>query len=138
MLSVAVPLIYQLRIPPQQKAVLFVVFGMGIAVTALALSVKVLVLGDYVPGYETMSWYFREASLALYVVNLPALLALVRRLCPCINNWGYRQASCASEHEGGIGLSPYSLQFLYKFDQPAETTRIGMSRERAALTRTSV
>lgn len=89
-LGVGIPLIWKLRIPFQQKGVLFVVFGMGIFVVAAALLTKILTVGPFVPGYNYLNWYFREASVAVYVVNLPALLALMRRVFPSINNWGYK------------------------------------------------
>lgn len=97
-LGVAIPLIARLRIPIQQKAVLLVVFGMGIFVVAAALLNKILTVGPFVPGYNYLNWYFREASVSVYVINLPALLALVRRVFPSVNDWGYRTETCGDNH----------------------------------------
>lgn len=61
-------------------------FGIGFFVAAVALSTKILSVGPFAPGYSYLNWYFRKVSLRVYVINLPAFLALVRRVCPSIND----------------------------------------------------
>lgn len=99
---------------------------MGIIVVGVALATKILTVGPFIPGYNYLNWYFREASLAVYFINLPALLALVRRLCPCINNWGYRPTISTNYNSDSMRFSPHGLNWFQNADQLAEQSR-GMS-----------
>lgn len=121
-LGVAIPLIARLRIPMQQKAVLLVVFGMGIFVVVAALLNKILTVGPFVPGYNYLNWYFREASVSVYVIYLPALLALVRRVFPSVNDWGYRTEICGDNHPS-MQLAGDSLCYM-QGDKPTEPKRV--------------
>lgn len=88
-LVVALPLLLKLSIPIQQKIILLGVFGMGTFVIIAALLTKVYSLVPSLTSYSYLNWYFREASVSLYVTNLPALWALVRDTFPSVKNWGY-------------------------------------------------
>lgn len=83
MLGIPVPLIARMRLPWRQKLVLTVVFSLGVFVVAAALLTKVFNLTDvYSPAY--MFWYVREASVAVYVSNLPMIWPLLREWFPCL------------------------------------------------------
>lgn len=83
MLGIPVPLIARMRLPWWQKLVLTVVFSLGVFVVAAALLTKVFNLTDvYSPAY--MFWYVREASVAVYVSNLPMIWPLLREWFPCL------------------------------------------------------
>jgi hypothetical protein len=69
--------------------ILLSVFGMGIFVIVAALLTKIYSLVPALTSYSYLNWYFREASVSLYVTNLPALWALLRDTFPAIKNWGY-------------------------------------------------
>ena len=88
-LIVAMPLLLRLSIPCQQKIILLAVFGMGVFVIIAALLTKIYSLVPALTSYSYLNWYFREASVSLYVTNLPALWALVRDTFPAVKNWGY-------------------------------------------------
>lgn len=88
-LVVALPLLIKLSIPIQQKMILLSVFGMGIFVIVAALLTKIYSLVPSLTSYSYLNWYFREASVSLYITNLPALWALVRDIFPAVKNWGY-------------------------------------------------
>jgi hypothetical protein len=88
-LLVAIPLLMKLRIPIQQKIILVSVFGMGIFVIAAAILTKVYSLDPDLVSYAYLNWYFREASVSVYVTNLPAVWALLRDICPAVRYWGY-------------------------------------------------
>lgn len=79
----------KLRIPIQQKIILVSVFGMGIFVIAAAILTKVYSLDPDLVSYAYLNWYFREASVSVYVTNLPAVWALFRDLFPTLRYWGY-------------------------------------------------
>ena len=54
------------------------VFGMGGFVIVAATLTKVYCLVPNLISYVYMNWYFREASVAVYVTNIPTLWPLVR------------------------------------------------------------
>lgn len=89
MLLIAVPLLLSVRLPLQQKAVLLIVFGMGIFVIVAAILTKIYCLVPSLISYIYLNWYFREASVSIYVTNLPALWSLARDLCPPLRSWGF-------------------------------------------------
>ncbi|KAH8693270.1 hypothetical protein BGW36DRAFT_386238 [Talaromyces proteolyticus] len=92
-LVIAIPLIINLHVPIQQKAILCIVFGMGFFVIAAAILTKVFSLDPNLVSYSYLNWYFREASVSLYVVNLPLLWALFRDIFPSARTWGYARTT---------------------------------------------
>jgi hypothetical protein len=92
-LVIALPLLVKLSMPIQQKMILMGVFGMGVFVIIAALLTKVYSLDPSLTSYSYLNWYFREASVSLYVTNLPALWALARECCPALKNLGYSSQS---------------------------------------------
>ncbi|KAG8623519.1 hypothetical protein KVT40_008495 [Elsinoe batatas] len=85
MLSISIPLVYRLQVPMKQKLLVGALFSMGIFVVVAALLTKIYNLSDvYSTSY--MLWYIREASVATYVANLPAIWPLVRHVFPCLRS----------------------------------------------------
>ncbi|KAL2070108.1 hypothetical protein VTL71DRAFT_14788 [Oculimacula yallundae] len=83
MLCIPLPLITKLNIPLKQKSVLLVIFSMGIFVVLAAVLTKVFNLSNiWDPSY--MLWYTREASVAIYVSNLPMIWPLLREWFPSL------------------------------------------------------
>lgn len=86
MLLIPLPLIVGVKVPIRQKLVLLVVFSMGIFVIAAALCTKIVFFTDvYSASY--LFWYTREASVAVYVTNLPCIWPLLRELMPVLRSW---------------------------------------------------
>lgn len=100
MLIIGIPLLLSVRLPIQQKAVLLVVFGMGIFVIVAAILTKIYCLVPDLISYVYLNWYFREASVSLYVTNLPALWSLVRDVFPQLKSWGFetKKSSGSGRH----------------------------------------
>lgn len=120
-LIVALPLLMKLSIPIQQKFILLGVFGMGVFVIVAALLTKIFSLVPSLTSYAYLNWYFREASVSLYVTNLPALWALLRDMCPAVKSWGYSSRAysdapgnrkAASSHIGQNHNSSSDLEML--------------------------
>ncbi|PVH79674.1 hypothetical protein DL98DRAFT_560658 [Cadophora sp. DSE1049] len=83
MLFIPLPLITKLNMPLKQKSVLLVIFSMGLFVILAAVLTKVFNLSDvWDPSY--MLWYTREASVAIYVSNLPMIWPLLREWFPSL------------------------------------------------------
>jgi hypothetical protein len=83
MLSIPLPLITRLSVPWRQKGVLLAIFSMGIFVILAALLTKVFNLTNvWDPSY--MLWYTREASVAIYVSNLPMIWPLLLEFFPVL------------------------------------------------------
>ncbi|KZL79714.1 hypothetical protein CI238_06337 [Colletotrichum incanum] len=85
MLLVPLPLVFRMEIAWRQKVVLIFIFSLGLCVIVAALLTKIFNLGDpYSPDY--MLWYIREASVAVYVSNLPLVWPLLREWFPWLRS----------------------------------------------------
>jgi hypothetical protein len=83
MLFIPIPLITRLNMPWKQKGVLLVIFSMGLFVILAAILTKYFNLSNiWDPSY--MLWYTREASVAVYVSNLPMIWPLLREWFPIL------------------------------------------------------
>ncbi|KAI0025953.1 hypothetical protein F4780DRAFT_237987 [Xylariomycetidae sp. FL0641] len=98
MLGIPIPLVLRsIGLPGRQKIVLVLIFGLGLFVVVAALLTKVFNLSNiWDPGY--MLWYTREASVAVYVSNLPMIWPLLREWFPVLktlnpSNYTPRSAS---------------------------------------------
>ncbi|MCJ1343443.1 hypothetical protein MMC31_001636 [Peltigera leucophlebia] len=89
MLIIAIPLLFSVRLPLQQKAVLLIIFGMGVFVIVAAILTKIYCLVPSLITYVYLNWYFREASVSIYVTNLPVLWSLMRDIFPQLKSWGF-------------------------------------------------
>ncbi|KAF7506658.1 hypothetical protein GJ744_011487 [Endocarpon pusillum] len=105
MLGVMLPLLAQTNLPSKQKVVLVGIFSMGSFVIVAAILTKVFNLGDV---YSTiyMLWYIREASVAIYVANLPLIWPLLREWFPHLRVFtpGHRSTS-SNRKTGNTGSS---------------------------------
>jgi hypothetical protein len=87
MLLVAIPLLLKIRLPLKQKLILVLLFGMGIFVIVAAILTKVYCLVPSLISYVYMNWYFREATVAMLVTNLPLVWSLLRDVFPILKSW---------------------------------------------------
>ncbi|KAJ5682865.1 hypothetical protein N7462_006030 [Penicillium macrosclerotiorum] len=87
MLLVAIPLLVQVRVPLKQKLILLILFGMGVFVIVAAVLTKVYCLVPSLISYIYMNWYFREATVAILVTNLPLIWSLLRDVFPALKSW---------------------------------------------------
>ncbi|KAJ5883502.1 uncharacterized protein N7473_010388 [Penicillium subrubescens] len=87
MLLVAIPMLLQVRVPMKQKLILLLLFGMGIFVIVAAVLNKVYCLVPALISYVYMNWYFREATVAILVTNLPLVWSLLRDVFPALKSW---------------------------------------------------
>ncbi|RJE24403.1 hypothetical protein PHISCL_03257 [Aspergillus sclerotialis] len=87
MLLVAIPIIIRVRVPLKQKLILLLIFGLGIFVIIAALLTKIYCLVPSLISYVYMNWYFREATVAMLVTNLPLVWSLIREIFPAIRSW---------------------------------------------------
>ena len=85
----------------QQKLILLGIFGMGTFVVAAAILCKVYGLYPPLISYEYLNWFFREASVSVYVTNLPAIYSILRDAFPALARWGYTNKSSANRSNGG-------------------------------------
>ncbi|KAI6248186.1 hypothetical protein HI914_03123 [Erysiphe necator] len=96
MLSIPLPLITKLNVPLKQKSVLLIIFSMGIFVIIAALLTKIFNLSNvWDPSY--MLWYVREASVAVYVSNLPLIWPMLREWFPTLKALAPRSRANASQ-----------------------------------------
>ncbi|KAJ5382282.1 hypothetical protein N7517_000193 [Penicillium concentricum] len=114
MLLIAIPMLVQVRVPLKQKMILMILFGMGIFVIVAAVLNKVYCLVPSLISYVYMNWYFREATVAILVTNLPLIWSLLRDVFPALKSWTggskrgtdrYKSGPWTSK--GGSNLPPY-------------------------------
>ncbi len=101
MLLIAIPLIMGLRVSMKQKAVLLLIFGMGGFVIVSSILTKLYCLVPELISYVYMNWYFREASVAVYVTNLPLIWPLVKDI-------GKHMGLSLASHSRGYGYGSRS------------------------------
>ena len=82
LLAVGVPPILKARLTIQQKAALGIIFGMGSFVIIAAIMRAIYCLVPSLISYVYMNWYFREATVAVYVTTLPGIWVLLRDMFP--------------------------------------------------------
>lgn len=81
-MGIGIPPVMKARLSVQQKAILGVVFGMGIFVIVAAILRAIYCLVPALISYVYMNWYFREASVAVYVTTLPGIWVFLRDIFP--------------------------------------------------------
>jgi hypothetical protein len=86
-LLVAMPILMAVRLPKRQKLVLLLLFGLGGFVIVAAVLTKIYCLVPSLISYVYMNWYFREATVAILVTNLPLSWSLIRDLFPGLKRW---------------------------------------------------
>lgn len=119
LLIVGLPLLFKTRIPVQQKMILLIIFGMGMFVIAAALLCKVY--GLYAPliTYSYLNWFFREASVSVYVTNIPVIYSFLREVFPSLAKWGFNTSKGSATRSNGnqrhtrpnnkdIGMKPFN------------------------------
>ena len=124
MLGIMLPVLVKANLMLKQKLALVVIFGMGSFVIAAAILTKVFNLTDV---YSTvyMLWYFREASTAIYVSNLPLIWPLLREWLTSFRRMSARRnethASASNGNgtarpggKGGISASAHPLTHMSK------------------------
>lgn len=86
-LVIAIPILSKLQLPLLQRAVLLTIFGMGIFIIAAAILTKLYSLYPPLLTYAYLNWYCREASVCVYVTNLPAIWSLMLDVFPALRRW---------------------------------------------------
>ncbi|KAE8351262.1 hypothetical protein BDV28DRAFT_158888 [Aspergillus coremiiformis] len=108
MLLIGLPLLVQARVPLKQKLILVVIFGMGIFVIVAAALTKVYCLVPSLISYIYMNWYFREATVAILVTNLPLIWSLLRDVFPALQSWTGGSKRAAERYQSGPWTSKAS------------------------------
>lgn len=88
LLAVGLPPVLKARLTLQQKLILGIVLGMGSFVIVAAILRAIYCLVPSLISYVYMNWYFREASVAVYVTNAPAIWILMRDAFPGLQRLG--------------------------------------------------
>ncbi|KAK5072449.1 hypothetical protein LTR64_005080 [Lithohypha guttulata] len=111
LLAVGLPPMLRARLSLQQKLILVVVFGMGSFVVVAAILRAIYCLVPSLVSYIYMNWYFREASVAVYVTNVPAVWVLLRDIFPGLQRLGRSTRETTSGNKGpshGVAcVTPY-------------------------------
>ena len=80
---------------------------MGTFVIIAAILCKIYGLVPALISYEYLNWFFREASVSVYVTNLPVIYSLLRDTFPALARWGYTtNKGSATRSNGGSRMDP--------------------------------
>jgi len=106
---IPLPIIWQTKVAFRQKLVLLIIFSIGVFVIVAALTTKIeFWLDIYSPQY--MFWYTREASVAIYVANIPCIWPLLREVMPMLWKWSpgisKDKDHAAATTGSGSGMTP--------------------------------
>ncbi|KAH0538578.1 hypothetical protein FGG08_004828 [Glutinoglossum americanum] len=106
MLIVALPLLFSAQLRGKQKVIVCIIFGMGVFVIAAAVITKIYSLDPQLLSLVYIFWYFREATVAVYVTNLPLLWSLLLDVFPGLKRWVGRNGTTGRSGYGGgtVGL----------------------------------
>ncbi|KAL8703707.1 MAG: hypothetical protein Q9201_003108 [Fulgogasparrea decipioides] len=88
MLAIAIPILLKLQVPLLQKGILLAIFSMGVFIITAAILTKLYSLYPPLLTYAYLNWYCREASVCVYVTNLPAIWTLILDIYPGLRKWG--------------------------------------------------
>lgn len=84
-LSIPMPLLFKVRLPMKNKAILFVIFIIG-AFTIVAAALNKYYSFTHPFGTEWTIWYLRESYTAILCANLPLTYPLIQRVFK-LRNW---------------------------------------------------
>ncbi|KAL1888918.1 hypothetical protein Cpir12675_005981 [Ceratocystis pirilliformis] len=101
MLSIPISIVVNLQVPWRKKLVLGLVLTMGIFVILAAIMCKIHNLSN-VYSHNYMLWYIREASVALYVANMPMVWPILREWFPVLNRFGPSHSGRGGNGDSGI------------------------------------
>lgn len=119
LLAIALPPMLKARLSIQQKLILTVIFGMGSFVIVAATLRAIYCLVPSLISYVYMDWYFREASVAIYVTNAPAIWVLLRDMFPNLQRPGQSTRRTTS----GNKLPSHGAAYVTSQAQGASTDR---------------
>jgi hypothetical protein len=81
---IGIPPVLSARLSLQQKLILGIIFGMGGFVIIAAILRAIYCTVPSLVSYVYMNWYFREASVAIYVTTLPGIWVFLKEMFPWI------------------------------------------------------
>lgn len=116
LLAIGLPPVLKARLSLQQKLILGVVLGMGSFVVVAAILRAIYCLVPSLISYVYMNWYFREASVAVYVTNAPAIWILMRDAFPGLQRLGKSSRKTTgnqyayNQNKGGHGVAYVTSQ----------------------------
>jgi len=79
-LAIIIPILVKTQLPWSQKALLLLFYSAGIFIIAAAVTTKVYQFTNrdvYDSSWAYVSWYMREAAVAVYISNLPIIIPIL-------------------------------------------------------------
>lgn len=101
-----VPPVLKARLSRQQKFILGFIFGMGVFVVAAAIARAIYCIVPSLMSYVYMYWYFREASVAVYVATLPGIWVFLREVFPILQRLTSPHCSRKTEPHTDLNIPP--------------------------------
>ncbi|KAF2266077.1 hypothetical protein CC78DRAFT_164723 [Lojkania enalia] len=114
---IPMPLLFKVKIPTKNKAILFGVFLVG-TFTIIAATLNKYYSFTHPFGQEWTIWYLRESYTAILCANLPLIWPILQRIFK-LNNWSQR-----SYNSGPYGTQTRSRGPLSVFKSNAPKSRL--------------
>ncbi|KAK5064594.1 hypothetical protein LTR84_000427 [Exophiala bonariae] len=122
-LAIGIPPVLNARLSLQQKGILGVIFGMGTFVIIAAVLRAIYCLVPSLISYVYMNWYFREASVAVYVTTLPGIWVFLREIFPILSKIGTSRKGTKPTSQGNTNnWGNHSVK-------PSRNTNLDFSKE---------
>lgn len=99
-LAIAIPILVKMQVPFLQRAILIAIFGMGVFIILAAILTKLFSIYPPLLTYAYLNWYCREASVCVYVTNLPAIWTLVLDVFPRLRSLGRGTRNTSGSNHG--------------------------------------
>ncbi|KAL8978182.1 MAG: hypothetical protein Q9177_006470, partial [Variospora cf. flavescens] len=121
-LAIAIPILLKLQVPLLQRAILVAIFGMGVFIIIAAILTKLFSLYPPLLTYAYLNWYCREASVCVYVTNLPAVWTLILDLFPGLRSLGRGTKNTSGSNDGAGRAGRGQDYKLQNFSRLVSTT----------------
>jgi hypothetical protein len=104
-ISIPLPLLFKVRLPLKNKAVLIGIFAIG-AFTIIAAALNKYYSFTHPFGQEWTIWYLRESYTALLCANLPLVYPLIQRVFG-LKNWSHRSYNSKTRRTTSGGFTSH-------------------------------
>lgn len=105
-ISIPLPLLFKVRLPLKNKAVLLGIFAIG-AFTIIAAALNKYYSFTHPFGQEWTIWYLRESYTALLCANLPLIYPLIQRVFN-LKNWSHRSYNSKTHRTASAGFTSHN------------------------------
>ena len=102
MLAFSLPLMASLKLPARKKMIPIFLFSLGALLVVAAILRKLYCTVPALISQDFLKWYFREASISVYITNIPPSWPLVRNAYGSV--FGFTKSDSHISPVGGVSI----------------------------------